>query len=118
MEISDSPAYQSYLRARNAFAGDAGVRSLDAWREINAASWRLMRLNTEAWFYSAHELLRCREPMQVFTLLSRQIHPAVQRVGGWQDRVLDLLGGSQAEMAAIAEAYLPPARYAVAAIPD
>ncbi len=118
MEISDSPAYQSYLRARAAFTGDAGVRALDAWREINAATWRLLRQNTEAWCYTAHELLRCKVPLQVLSVLARQIHPTAQRIDAWQERVLDLVGGAQAELAAIAESYVPTARYATAPIAD
>lgn len=118
MEISDSPAYQSFLRARAAFTGDAGVRTLDAWREINAISWRLVRLNSEAWCHTAHELLRCTDPFQPGAVLVKQLHPTVQRWRAWQERVLDLLGGAQAELAATAEAYVPAARYAVAAVPD
>lgn len=118
MEISDSPAFQAYLRARAAFGGDVGIRTLEAWREISAASWRLARLNGEAWAYTAHELLRCTDPLQIGAILFRQVHPAVQRSSVWQERVLDLLGGAQAEMAAIAESYVPTARYAAAAIPD
>ncbi len=118
MEISDSPVYQAYLRARQVFPGDLGVRTLESWREISAVSWRLARLNTEAWSFTAHELLRCTDPMQPGVILSRQIHPALERTRAWQERVLDLLGGAQAEAAAVAEAFVPGARYAAAAIPD
>lgn len=118
MEISDSPAYNAYLRARAAFGGDAGVRTLEAWREISAVSWRLARLNTEAGAYTAHELLRCTDPLQLGPILMKQVHPAVQRFRMWQERVLDLLGGATAEAAAIAESYLPTVRYAAAPIPD
>jgi hypothetical protein len=118
MEISDSPVYQAYLRAREVFPGDLGVRNLEAWREISASTWRLARLNTEAWNHTLHELLRCTDPMQAGVVLSRQVHPALERLRAWQERVLDLLGGAQAEAAAIAEAFVPAARYAAAAIPD
>jgi hypothetical protein len=118
MEISDSPAYQAYLRARAAATGDAGVRALEAWREINAVSWRLLRLNSEAWCYTSHELLRSGDPFQPGVVLLKQLTPTVQRWRAWHERVLDLLGGAQAELAATAEAYVPVARYAVAAVPD
>lgn len=118
MEISDSPAFQAFLRARDAFGAEAGVRALDTAREISAVSWRLARLNTEAWSYMAHELLRCSDPLQLGPILFRQLHPTVQRHRMWQERVLDLLVGAQAEMAAIAESYAPTARYAAAPIAD
>ncbi|MDB5962934.1 MAG: hypothetical protein JWP59_4228 [Massilia sp.] len=118
MEISDSPAYQAFLRSRAAFTGELGVRTLEAWREINTVSWHLAHLNTEAWCYTVHELMHCTDPFQPGAVLLKQLHPAVERVRAWQDRVLDLLGGAQAEVAAIAEAWVPTVRYAAAAVPD
>lgn len=118
MEFSDSPFMQSLIRARAAFADDAGLHLLNTCREINAASWRLARLNTEAGFYVAHALLHSTDPLHAFTILMKQVHPAVERSRAWQERVLDLLGGAQAELAATAEAYVPAVRNAAAAIPD
>jgi hypothetical protein len=118
MEISDSPAFQAYLRARADFTSDAGVRALEAWREINAVSWRLARLQTEAVYHTAHALLHCADPLQVGVILAKQVQPGAQRLHAWQERVLDLLGGAQAELAAIAESYMPTVRNAAAALPD
>lgn len=118
MEISDSVAFQSYLRTRATLTGDAGVRILDAWREISAVSWRLARLHTEACGHMARELLACTDVLQPSVIVARQVHPTVVRINAWQERVLDLLGGAQAELAASAEAYLPVARYAAAPLAD
>lgn len=121
MEMSDAPAFQACLQAHTAltdFAGDATVRTLDAWREISAVSWQLARQHFDATSTTLRELLGCRDPLQPAVILASQLHPTVARWTEWQERVLDLLGGAQAAMAASAEAYVPAARYAAAPLAD
>ncbi|WP_426111543.1 hypothetical protein [Massilia sp. PWRC2] len=121
MQMNGAPAFQAYLQAHTAFtafAGDASVRALDAWREISAVSWRLARQHLDASSSTLRALLDCRDPLQPAVILASELHPTIARWTDWQERVLDLLGGAQAAMAASAEAYVPAARYAAAPLAD
>jgi phasin family protein len=116
--FSDNPALRSHLESQANFMTELTNKAVDTLHQLSELNLKLARQTIEASIYSSRELLNCSDPMQLAQVAMKQVQPATERVRTYQQHLLNVLAGAQADFTHAAEARIPAAGRSASAAAD
>lgn len=116
--LSDNPALRSHLESQVDFTNEFSQRALDTVRQLSEMNLKLARQTIEGSIHASRELLGCTDPVQFTQTAMKQLQPATERIRSWQEHLLRVLAGAQADFTHAAEARLPEASRSAGAVAD
>jgi phasin family protein len=116
--FTDNPALRSQVEAQVESINEFSQKALEAMRQISEINLRLARQNTEAAIYASREILSARDPVQLSQTMMKQMQPAAERLRNYQQHLMAVLAGAQAEFTRTAEKRIPEASQRASAAAD
>lgn len=116
--FTDNPALRSQLESQVDFMTAFTSKAVDTVRQLSELNMKLARQTTEAAIYSSRELLNCSDPAQMAQLAMKQLQPANERWRNYQQQLMNVLAGAQADFANTTQRIPAAARSASAAADD
>lgn len=107
--FSDNPALRTHLQSQGDFFNEFSQKALDAMRQVSELSLKLARQEIEGTLHASREMISCTDPMQFMQAAMRQVPPATERLRAYQQHLLTVLSGAQADFTHAAEARMPEA---------
>ena len=116
--LSDNPALRSHLESQVDFLNEFSQRAFDTARQLSEMNLKLARQTIEGSVHASHELIGCTDPVQFSQTAMKQLQPATERLRSWQEHLLRVLAGAQADFTHAAEARIPEASRSAGAVAD
>lgn len=116
--LSDNPALRSHLESQVDFLHEFSQKAFDTARQLSEMNLKLARQTIEGSLHAGHELLGCTDPVQFSHTAMKQLQPATERIRSWQEHLLRVLAGAQADVTHAAEARIPKASRSAGAVAD
>ena len=116
--LSDNPALRSHLESQVDFISEFFRKAFDTARQLSEMNLKLARQTIEGSVHASHELIGCTDPVQFTQTAMKQLQPATERIRSWQEHLLGVLAGAQAEFTHAAEARIPEASRSASAVAD
>ena len=116
--LSDNPALRSHLEAQVDFMKEFSQKAFDTLRQVSDMNLKLARQEIEGTLHASHEMMGCSDPMQLVQAAMKQIPPATERLRAYQQHLLSVLSGAQAEFTHAAEARMPEASRSASAVAE
>lgn len=116
--LSDNPALRSHLESQVDFFNEFSQKAFDTARQLSEMNLKLARQTIEGSIHASRELIGCNDPVQYTQTAMKQLQPATERIRAWQEQLLRVLAGAQAEFTHAAEARLPEASRSAGAVAD
>lgn len=116
--LSDNPALRAHFESQVDFMNEFSQKACDTVRQLSDMHLKLARQMVEGSMHASREMLACTDPMQLAQAAMKQVPPATERLRTYQQHVLGVLAGAQAEFTHSAEARLPEATRSAGAIAD
>jgi phasin family protein len=116
--LSDNPALRTHLESQVDFLNEFTRKAYDTLRQLSEMNLKLARQMVEGSIHASHEMLACTDPMQLAQAAMKQMPPATERLRTYQQHLLGVLAGAEAEFTHAAEARLPEATRSASAFAD
>ena len=116
--LSDNPALRSHLESQVDFMNEFTQKAFDTLRQVSEMNLKLARQEIEGTLHASREMMGCTDPMQLVQAVMRQVPPATERLRAYQQHLLSVLSGAQADFTHAAEARLPAASRSAGAVAD
>jgi phasin family protein len=116
--FSDNPALRAHLESQVDFMNEFTQKMYDTLRQVSEMNLKLARQAIEGSIYASRELLSCTDPMQFTQVAMKQIEPATERLRAYQQHLLSVLAGAQADLTHAAETRMPEASRSASAVAD
>jgi phasin family protein len=116
--FTDNPALRSQLESQVDFLTALTSKAVDTVHQLSELNMKLARQNIEAAIYSSRELLACGDPAQMAQVAMKQLQPANERWRNYQQQLMNVLAGVQADFAHSAEERIPAAARSASAAAD
>lgn len=107
--FTDNPALRSQVESQVDFMNEFSQKALEAMRQITEINLRLARQTAEASLYASREILSARDPAQLGQTVMKQMQPAAERLRNYQQHLMAVMAGAQAEFTHTAEKRIPEA---------
>jgi phasin family protein len=116
--FTDNPALRAQLQSQLDFMNEFSTRALDMLRQVSDINLKLARQTIEASIYASREMMN-GDPMQLGQTVMKQLQPTAERMRSYQQHLISVLAGAQADLTQSAETRIPEAsRRATAAADD
>lgn len=112
------PALTSQLETQLTTMTEQSLRSIDAVRQIAELNMQMARQMIDAWTSFSRSLLQTSNPFQLTSATIGGFQPAVEQMRLYQERLMGVLTGTQAELARSARARIPEASRNASAMAD
>lgn len=116
--FSDNRALRSHLETQVDFMNEFSQKALDSLRQLSEMNLKLARQTIEGVLHSSREMLSCSDPAQMTQVAMKQLQPAGERLRTYQQQLMTVMAGAQAEFAHAAETRIPEASRSASAIAD
>ena len=116
--LSDNPAMRSHLESQVDFMNEFTQKMYDTLRQLSEINLKLSRQAIEGAIYASRELINCSDPMQLAQVAMKQMQPANERLRAYQQHLLGVLAGAQADFTHAAETRIPAASRSASAAAD
>lgn len=116
--FSDNPALRAHLESQVDFINEFTQKMYDTLRQLSEMNLKLSRQAIEGAVHASREMLSCTDPMQFTQVAMKQIQPATERIRAYQQHLLSVLAGAQADFTHAAETRIPEASRSASAAAD
>ncbi len=116
--FSDNPALRAHLQSQVDFINEFSKKALDTMRQVSEVNLKLARQEIEGTLHASRDMMYCTDPLQFMQAAMRQIPPATERLRSYQQHLMTVLSGAQADFTHAAEARMPQARRSASAAAD
>jgi phasin family protein len=116
--LSDNPALRSHLEAQVEFTKEFSQKAFDTLRQLSEMNLKLARQTIEGSLHASREMMNCTDPTQLLQTAMKQVQPATERLRAYQQHLMSLLAGAQADFNQAAEARIPEASRSASAVAD
>jgi phasin family protein len=107
--FTDNPALRAHLESQADFMNEFALKTLDTLRQISELNLKLARQTVEGSIYASREIVNARDPAQLAQTVMQQLQPAAERLRTYQQHLLSVLAGAQADFTQSAESHMPEA---------
>jgi phasin family protein len=107
--LTDNPALRAHLESQVDFMNEFAQKALDTLRQISDINLKLARQTVEGSIYASREIVNARDPAQLAQTVMQQLQPAAERLRAYQQHLLSVLAGAQADFTQTAENRMPEA---------
>lgn len=115
---NDNNPLRSQLETQVDFVTEFTQKAVDTLRQLSEINLKLARQSAEGSLYLSRELLACTNPAQFVQTAMKQVQPADERIRAYQQQLLNVMAGAQADFAHSAEARIPQAGRSAGAMAD
>ena len=115
--LSDNPALRAHLESQVDFTNQFIQKMYDTLRQVSELNLKLSRQMIEGSIHASREMIGCTDPTQLSQVAMKQLQPATERLRAYQQQLLAVLAGAQAEFTHAAER-LPEATRSASAVAD
>jgi phasin family protein len=116
--FNDNPALRSQLESQVDLMTEFTQKSYDTLRHLSDIHLKLARQSVEGALYSSRELLACTTPADFVQTAMKQVQPANERLRAYQQQLLNVMAGAQADFTHTAQAHIPDAGRSASAAAD
>lgn len=116
--LANNPALRSHVESQVNFLTDLTQRSYDTAHKLSELNLQLARQLIGDAVETSRQMLACTDPFQAAALAMRQAEPLARHLRAWQQQLMALVAGAQAELTHAAEAHLPEAGRSASAVAD
>jgi phasin family protein len=116
--LSDNPALRAHLESQVEFTNQLLHKTIETVRQLSEINLKLSRQILEGSVHASREILACTDPMQMSQVAMKQLQPHAERLRAWQQHVVAVLAGVQADLTHAAEATFPEASRSASAVAD
>jgi phasin family protein len=116
--VSDNPALRAHLESQVEFTNQLLHKTLDTLHQLSEINFKLSRQTIEGSIHAGREMLACTDPAQMSQVATKQLQAATERMRAWQQHVVAVLAGVQADLTHAAEATFPEASRSASAVAD
>jgi phasin family protein len=116
--LRDNPALRAHLESQVDFMNEFSQKMVDALRQISDMNLKLARQTIEGSLHAGRELINVSDPMQFAQTAMKQLEPATERLRAYQQHLLSVLAGAQADLTRAAETRIPEASLSASAAAD
>lgn len=113
-----NPALRSHLESQVDFANEFSQKTYDMLRQLSEIHLKLARQTIEGSIHASREMLGCTDPLQLTQIAMKQLQPATERLRTYQQHLISVLAGVQADFSHAAEARIPEASRSAGAVAD
>ncbi|HEX9172661.1 MAG TPA: phasin family protein [Telluria sp.] len=112
------PALTSQLETQLATMTELSLRSIDAVRQISELNMQMARQMVDAWTSLGRSMLQTSSPFQLGSATIGGLQPVAEQMRVYQQRLMSVLTGAQADFARSAQAGIPEASRNASALAD
>jgi phasin family protein len=116
--LSDNPALRAHLESQVEFTNQLLHKTLETVHQLSEINLKLSRQIIEGSIHASREMLACTDPIQMSQVAMKQLQPHTERIRAWQQHVVAMLAGVQADLTHAAEATFPEASRSASAVAD
>jgi phasin family protein len=116
--LSENPALRAHLESQVDFINEFSQKMVDALRQISDMNLKLARQTIEGSLHAGREMINVSDPMQFTQTAMKQLEPATERLRAYQQQLLSVLAGAQADFTRAAETRIPEASRSASAAAD
>jgi phasin family protein len=113
-----TPAIRSHMEVQLAFLTDLFRKAFDTAQKVTELNMRLAQELIEEMTSANHHLLATRDATEFASVATTQIHPSIEKLRNYQQRLSNVLANANVEMTRTAESHLPEASRTAAAVAD
>ena len=115
--FSDNPALRAHLESQVDFTNQFIQKMYDTMRQVSELNLKLSRQIIEGSIHASREMIVCTDAAQLSQVVMKQLQASTERQRAYQQQLLALLAGAQAEFTHAAER-LPEASRSAGAVAD
>jgi len=101
------PAMRSHLESQIGFMTELTRHTYDSVRKLSEINLRLAQQLIEDGVDTGRKLLSCSDPVQMSAMAMGQLQPLTQHLRNYQQQLMSILSGAQADLTRTAQAHLP-----------
>jgi phasin family protein len=116
--LANNPALQSHLENQVSFLTDLTQKTYESMRKLSELNMHLAQQMIEDSMNWSRSMLSCSDPFQMTSTAMNQIQPATEHLRTYQQQLIGVLSGAQAELQRSAEAHIPEASRSASAMAD
>ncbi|RJG08231.1 phasin family protein [Massilia cavernae] len=116
--LAHNPALKSHVDTQLSFFNELAQRSLDSARKLGELNLQLGRQLLETTLDAGRQLAACTDPFQAGAIPMRLAEPVARHLRGYQQALVGVVAGAQAELTHAAETHIPEAGRSAQALAD
>jgi phasin family protein len=116
--LANNQALRSHLETQVNFLTELSQKTYDSVRQVSELNMHLAQQMIEDTMNMSRELMNCSDPFQVTSTAINQLQPATEHVRSYQQQLMSVLSGAQAELTRAAQSRLPEASRSASAMAD
>lgn len=101
--LTNSPAMRSHLESQVNFFTEMTQKGYDSMRKLSELNMHLAQQMIEDSMNLGRSMMQCSDPFQMTSTAMQQIQPATEHLRAWQQQLMGVLSGAQAELQKSAE---------------
>jgi phasin family protein len=115
---ANNPALRSNLESQVNLMTELTQKTYDSVRKISELNMHLAQQLIEDTVNMSRSMMQCSDPFQMTSTAMNQIQPAAEHVRTWQQQLMGVLNGAQAEFTRSAESRMSEATRNASAMAD
>lgn len=115
---SISPALIQHMEAQLSFLTEISRKMFDSTQKIVELNLQAAQEFIEDVSNSGHQLMQAKDASEFTTLAASQVQPNSEKLRNYQQRLSNLVAGTQMELTKTAETHMPEATRTAAAVAD
>ena len=116
--LSNNPALRSHLENQVNFFTDLTQKSYDSMRQLSELNMHLAQQMIEDSMNMGRSMMACSDPFQMTSTAVQQMQPATEHLRTYQQQLMGVLSGAQAQLQRSAEQAIPEASRSASAMAD
>jgi phasin family protein len=113
-----TPAIRSHMEVQLAFLADLFRKAFDTAQKVTELNMRLAQELIEDMTSANQHLMATRDATEFASVATTQLHPSIEKLRNYQQRLLNVLANANVDMTRTAESHLPEAGRTAAAVAD
>ncbi|MDC8760124.1 phasin family protein [Janthinobacterium fluminis] len=113
-----TPAIKSHMEVQLAFLTDLSRKAFDTAQRVSELNLRLTQELLEEMTSANHQMMTARDAGEFASAASTQLHPAMEKLRSYQQRLFNLMASANADITKTAEFHIPEASRTATAVAD
>lgn len=116
--LANNQALRNHMETQVNFLTELSQKSYDSVRKVGELNMHLAQQMIEDTMNMGRALMNCSDPFQVTSTAISQLQPATEHLRSYQQQLMTVLSGTQAELTRAAQNRLPEASRSASAVAD
>jgi phasin family protein len=116
--LANNQALRSHMESQVNFLTELSQKTYDSMRKVSELNMHLAQQIIEDTMNMGRELMNCSDPFQMTSAAINQLQPATEHLRSYQQQLMGVLSGAQAEITRAAQSNLPAASRSASAMAE